>query len=51
MQVQSIAEWFDVSEEAAGLTITLFLLGYCAGPLIFAPLSEVRRHQHHPSTA
>ncbi|KAI0893600.1 MFS general substrate transporter [Annulohypoxylon nitens] len=36
----SIAEWFDVSEEAAGLTITLFLLGYCAGPLIFAPLSE-----------
>ncbi|KAI1089219.1 MFS general substrate transporter [Rostrohypoxylon terebratum] len=36
----SIAKWFDISEEAAGLTITLFLLGYCAGPLIFAPLSE-----------
>ncbi|KAI1459838.1 MFS general substrate transporter [Annulohypoxylon moriforme] len=36
----SIAEGFGVSEEAAGLTVTLFLLGYCAGPLIFAPLSE-----------
>ncbi|KAI1407184.1 MFS general substrate transporter [Hypoxylon sp. FL1857] len=36
----SISKEFNVSEEAAGLTITLFLLGYCAGPLIFAPLSE-----------
>lgn len=36
----SIAESFDVSMEAAGLTVTLFLLGYCAGPLLFAPLSE-----------
>ncbi|KAI0827527.1 MFS general substrate transporter [Hypoxylon sp. FL0890] len=36
----SISKEFHVSEEAAGLTITLFLLGYCAGPLIFAPLSE-----------
>jgi MFS transporter, DHA1 family, multidrug resistance protein len=36
----SIAEWAGVSEVAAGLTITLFLLGYCAGPLVFAPLSE-----------
>ena len=36
----SITEHFDVSTEVAGLTITLFLLGYCAGPLIFAPLSE-----------
>lgn len=39
--IQSIAEWFGVSTEAASLTITLFLLGYCAGPLIFAPLSEL----------
>lgn len=38
--LNSIAEYFHVSTEAAGLTITLFLLGYCAGPLIFAPLSE-----------
>ena len=36
----SISEHFGVSLEAAGLTITLFLLGYVAGPLIFAPLSE-----------
>lgn len=35
-----IAEDFHVSQTAAGLVITLFLLGYCAGPLIFAPLSE-----------
>lgn len=37
----SISKHFGVSSEAAGLTITLFLLGYCAGPLIFAPLSEM----------
>lgn len=36
----SISRTFGVSEEVAGLVITLFLLGYCAGPLIFAPLSE-----------
>jgi DHA1 family multidrug resistance protein-like MFS transporter len=36
----SISEYFDISTEVAGLTITLFLLGYCAGPLVFAPLSE-----------
>ncbi|KAJ5689590.1 hypothetical protein N7462_003982 [Penicillium macrosclerotiorum] len=36
----SISKHFNVSTEVAGLTITLFLLGYCAGPLIFAPLSE-----------
>lgn len=38
--ITGIAEHFHVSEEAAGLVITLFLLGYVAGPLIFAPLSE-----------
>lgn len=36
----SISKEFHVSTEVAGLTITLFLLGYCAGPLLFAPLSE-----------
>ncbi|PHH71407.1 hypothetical protein CDD82_6531 [Ophiocordyceps australis] len=39
--IPSLARHFDVSREAAALTITLFLLGYCAGPLIFAPLSEL----------
>lgn len=38
--LESISEWFGVSSEAAALTVTLFLLGYCAGPLVFAPLSE-----------
>ncbi|KAG8161678.1 hypothetical protein KVR01_008665 [Diaporthe batatas] len=38
--IESISEWFGVSSEAAALTVTLFLLGYCAGPLVFAPLSE-----------
>lgn len=37
---ESIAREFNVSIEVAGLTITLFLLGYVAGPLVFAPLSE-----------
>lgn len=36
----SISHEFNVSTEVAGLTITLFLVGYCAGPLMFAPLSE-----------
>jgi DHA1 family multidrug resistance protein-like MFS transporter len=35
-----IAEHFSVSEEVAGLVVTLFLLGYCFGPLFWAPLSE-----------
>ncbi|KAJ9614382.1 hypothetical protein H2200_002518 [Cladophialophora chaetospira] len=38
--IRGISEQFHVSEVAAGLVITLFLLGYVAGPLIFAPLSE-----------
>ena len=38
--LESISEEFHVSVEASGLVITLFLLGYCAGPLFFAPLSE-----------
>lgn len=37
----SITKEFGVSKEAAALTITVFLLGYCAGPLAFAPLSEL----------
>jgi DHA1 family multidrug resistance protein-like MFS transporter len=36
----SISRELHVSEEAAGLVITLFLLGYVFGPLVFAPLSE-----------
>jgi MFS family permease len=35
-----IVEEFDVSLEVAELIITLFLLGYVFGPLLWAPLSE-----------
>lgn len=38
--IEGISEEFQVSQEAAGLVTTLFLLGYCAGPLVWAPLSE-----------
>jgi len=38
--LQGIAEEFEISEIVAGLVITLFLLGYVFGPLVFAPLSE-----------
>ncbi|EMD00938.1 hypothetical protein BAUCODRAFT_61418 [Baudoinia panamericana UAMH 10762] len=38
--LESISEELGVSTEAAGLVVTLFLLGYCFGPLVFAPLSE-----------
>ncbi|KAL9110854.1 MAG: hypothetical protein Q9227_004654 [Pyrenula ochraceoflavens] len=38
--LEGISSTFGVSVEAAGLVITLFLLGYCAGPLFWAPLSE-----------
>ncbi|CAL5873004.1 uncharacterized protein PFLUO_LOCUS7273 [Penicillium psychrofluorescens] len=37
---EGISEDLHVSTEAAGLVTTLFLLGYCAGPLFWAPLSE-----------
>jgi DHA1 family multidrug resistance protein-like MFS transporter len=38
--LEGIADQFHVSEEVAGLVITVFLLGYCFGPLFWAPLSE-----------
>jgi hypothetical protein len=37
---QGIIEDLDVSNEVVGLVTTLFLLGYCTGPLVWAPLSE-----------
>ncbi|KGO59539.1 Major facilitator superfamily domain, general substrate transporter [Penicillium expansum] len=37
---QSPCDDLHVSAEAAGLVTPLFLLGYCAGPLFWAPLSE-----------
>lgn len=37
----SVIKRFHVSPVVSGLTVTVFLLGYCAGPLFFAPLSEI----------
>jgi MFS family permease len=31
---------FNLSEEVAALTISLFVAGYCVGPLFWGPLSE-----------
>ncbi len=39
--ISGVAEEFDVSEEVVLLTITLFVVGFGVGPLVFAPLSEV----------
>lgn len=39
--VTGVMEEFDVSEEVVLLTITLFVIGFGVGPMVFAPLSEV----------
>jgi hypothetical protein len=38
--VIGVAETFNVSEEVALLPITLFVVGFGVGPLVFAPISE-----------
>ncbi|GIZ40018.1 hypothetical protein CKM354_000337400 [Cercospora kikuchii] len=38
--LNSISEHFGVSVLASNLVTTLFLLGYCFGPLLWAPISE-----------
>ncbi|KAI0833043.1 MFS general substrate transporter [Hypoxylon sp. FL0890] len=39
--IPGVSDEFNVSEEVALLTITLFVVGFGVGPMIFAPLSEV----------
>jgi hypothetical protein len=39
--VAGVAEEFNVSEEATLLSISLFVVGFGVGPMVFAPLSEV----------
>lgn len=39
--IEGVAEEFNVSSEVALLSITLFVVGFGLGPLVFAPLSEV----------
>ncbi|KAG8731223.1 hypothetical protein FRC11_004697 [Ceratobasidium sp. 423] len=34
-------EEFQVSEEVVNLTVTLFVVGFGVGPLVFAPMSEI----------
>lgn len=36
-----VAKEFNISSEVAVLLTSLFLVGYCFGPLVWAPLSEV----------
>ncbi|KAM7200183.1 Major facilitator superfamily domain containing protein [Naviculisporaceae sp. PSN 640] len=43
--VGSVAEEFGVSYEAALVPITVFVVGFGVGPMIFAPLSEVYGRQ------
>jgi MFS transporter, DHA1 family, multidrug resistance protein len=38
------AELFDVSEVVMSLGVSLFIVGFAIGPLLFAPLSEVVGH-------
>lgn len=33
--------YFGISEEVATLAISLFVAGYCVGPILFGPLSEI----------
>ncbi|PSN64368.1 MFS general substrate transporter [Corynespora cassiicola Philippines] len=39
--IEGVAEEFNVSEEVALLSITLFVVGFGIGPMAFAPLSEI----------
>ncbi|KAG2120750.1 MFS general substrate transporter [Suillus discolor] len=40
MLVPTFMEQFSISEEVATLTVSLFVCGYCVGPLLWGPLSE-----------
>ncbi|KAK9447516.1 major facilitator superfamily domain-containing protein [Limtongia smithiae] len=39
--MDAVAEHFNVSEEVAILTVTMFVIGFGVGPLVFAPSSEL----------
>ncbi|OTB06161.1 hypothetical protein M426DRAFT_259540 [Hypoxylon sp. CI-4A] len=39
--IAGVREEFGVSEEVALLSITLFVVGFGVGPMVFAPLSEI----------
>jgi MFS family permease len=39
--LEGVSSTFHVSDEVALLTITMFVIGFGVGPLVFAPLSEL----------
>jgi multidrug resistance protein len=39
--LEGVSKAFDVSNEIALLSITVFVIGFGVGPLVFAPMSEV----------
>lgn len=39
--IPGVMEAFDVSEELALVSISLFVVGFGVGPMVFAPLSEI----------
>lgn len=39
--IPGVSEEFGVSEEVSLLSISLFVVGFGVGPMVFAPLSEV----------
>ncbi|KAI8313047.1 putative MFS-type transporter [Colletotrichum sp. SAR11_59] len=43
--IAGVAEEFHVSEEAALVSITVFVIGFGVGPMAFAPLSEIYGRQ------
>ncbi|KAK2014554.1 major facilitator superfamily transporter [Colletotrichum eremochloae] len=43
--IAGVAEEFHVSEEAALVTISVFVIGFGVGPMAFAPLSEIYGRQ------
>ncbi|KAF7792538.1 hypothetical protein EIP86_003579 [Pleurotus ostreatoroseus] len=38
--VESMEQYFTFNDEVATLTISLFVAGYCVGPLVWGPVSE-----------
>lgn len=42
--------YFGFPEELATLTLSLFIFGYCVGPLFWGPLSEHVRLYHYSLT-
>ncbi|OHE98457.1 major facilitator superfamily transporter [Colletotrichum orchidophilum] len=43
--IEGVARQFHCSEEAALVSITVFVIGFGIGPLVFAPLSEIYGRQ------